>query len=80
MPNKHLLLLSNSTLHPTGYLEYAKDHIIQFLKKNKVSKVSIRLLYQLFSHRENKNVFALLAAILVSHFLSKYFFFIQNEC
>ena len=72
MPNKHLLLLSNSTLHPTGYLEYAKDHIIQFLKKNKVSKVStIRLLYQLSSYRENKNVFALLAAILVSHFLSK---------
>ena len=28
---RNLLLLSNSTLHPTGYLEYAADHIQQFL-------------------------------------------------
>ena len=40
MSKRHLLLLSNSTLHPTGYLEYAKDHIIQFLKSHNVSKVS----------------------------------------
>lgn len=36
---RHLLLLSNSTLHPTGYLEYAKDHIVKFLTSNNVKKV-----------------------------------------
>lgn len=40
MSHRHLLLLSNSTLHPTGYLEYAKDAIIQFLKENEVKKVN----------------------------------------
>ena len=40
MSRRHLLLLSNSTLHPTGYLEYAKETIIQFLKENQVQKVS----------------------------------------
>jgi len=36
---RHLLLLSNSTLHPTGYLEYAKDHITKFLQSHNVKKV-----------------------------------------
>ena len=36
---RRLLLLSNSTLHPTGYLEYAKDHIVRFLTSNGVKKV-----------------------------------------
>ena len=44
MSRRHLLLLSNSTLHPTGYLEYAKETIIQFLKENQVQKV-----YNLFN-------------------------------
>ena len=39
MSQRHLLLLSNSTLHPTGYLEYAKDSIVHFLKENQVKKV-----------------------------------------
>mgnify|MGYP001437905914 CR=1 FL=1 len=36
---RSLLLLSNSTLHPTGYLEYAKEHICDFLHSHNVSKV-----------------------------------------
>jgi len=39
MAKRHLLLLSNSTLHPTGYLEYARDHIISFLTGHNVKKV-----------------------------------------
>jgi len=39
MTRRHLLLLSNSTLHPGGYLEYAKDHITNFLKSHNVQKV-----------------------------------------
>jgi len=39
MAKRHLLLLSNSTLHPTGYLEYAKDHITNFLTSHNVKKV-----------------------------------------
>ncbi len=31
-PPRKLLLLSNSTLHPTGYLEYAKGFIKNFLE------------------------------------------------
>lgn len=40
MAQRNLLLLSNSTLHPTGYLEYAKETIIKFLKEKKVEKVN----------------------------------------
>ncbi len=29
---RKLLLLSNSTLHPTGYLEYARGYIKSFLE------------------------------------------------
>ena len=36
---RNLLLLSNSTLHPTGYLEYAADHIQQFLRGCGVNEV-----------------------------------------
>ena len=36
---RRILLLSNSTLHPTGYLEYAEQHICDFLKENNVRKV-----------------------------------------
>lgn len=36
---RHLLLLSNSTLHPTGYLEYAKEYICDFLQGQNVKKV-----------------------------------------
>jgi dipeptidase E len=36
---RHLLLLSNSTLHPTGYLEYAEKHIVDFLKKHNAKNV-----------------------------------------
>jgi len=36
---RHLLLLSNSTLHPSGYLEYAKEHITKFLTGQNVKKV-----------------------------------------
>jgi len=37
--NRNLLLLSNSTLHPTGYLEYANEYICEFLKTRKVEEV-----------------------------------------
>ena len=40
MAQRNLLLLSNSTLHPTGYLEYAKETIIKFLKEKQVEKVN----------------------------------------
>jgi len=36
---RNLLLLSNSTLHPTGYLEYAAEHIQQFLRSRGVTQV-----------------------------------------
>jgi len=36
---RNLLLLSNSTLHPTGYLEYAADIICEFLRSRSVSEV-----------------------------------------
>jgi len=36
---RNLLLLSNSTLHPTGYLEYAKDMICEFLRGRNVTEV-----------------------------------------
>jgi len=36
---RNLLLLSNSTLHPTGYLEYAADFICDFLKSREVTEV-----------------------------------------
>ena len=39
MSKRHLLLLSNSTLHPTGYLHYAETHICEFLRSHNVSKV-----------------------------------------
>ncbi|XP_023347035.1 alpha-aspartyl dipeptidase [Eurytemora carolleeae] len=39
MSKRNLLLLSNSTLHPTGYLEYAQDIICDFLKSGSVSEV-----------------------------------------
>jgi len=39
MSKRHLLLLSNSTLHPTGYLEYAREHITNFLTSHNVKKV-----------------------------------------
>jgi len=39
MAKRHLLLLSNSTLHPYDYMEYAKDHIINFLTSHNVKKV-----------------------------------------
>ena len=36
---RYLLLLSNSTLHPSGYLEYAADTIQQFLNGKNVKEV-----------------------------------------
>jgi len=39
MSKRNLLLLSNSTLHPTGYLEYAKEIICEFLKAANVQEV-----------------------------------------
>jgi len=36
---RSLLLLSNSTLHGSGYLEYAKEHICEFLHSHKITKV-----------------------------------------
>ena len=36
---RYLLLLSNSTLHPSGYLEYAADTIQQFLNGKNVREV-----------------------------------------
>jgi len=36
---RNLLLLSNSTLHGSGYLEYAADHIQQFLRGCGVTEV-----------------------------------------
>ena len=36
---RRLLLLSNSTLHPGGYLEYAQAHITEFLQAANVKKV-----------------------------------------
>jgi len=36
---RNLLLLSNSTLHPTGYLDYATDFICDFLKSRGVKEV-----------------------------------------
>ena len=38
-PPRRLLLLSNSTLHPTGYLEYAAHHISTFLRASGVKEV-----------------------------------------
>ncbi len=38
-PLRRLLLLSNSTLHPTGYLEYAQSHITDFLAGCGVKRV-----------------------------------------
>ena len=46
---RRLLLLSNSTLHPTGYLEYAQDHICNFLNENNVDKVRTKCLKVRFS-------------------------------
>merc|ERR1712029_149264 len=37
--SRNLLLLSNSTSHPTGYLEYAADYICDFLKSRNVTEV-----------------------------------------
>merc|ERR1712131_210004 len=37
--SRNLLLLSNSTLHPTGYLEYAAEYICDFLKSRNVTEV-----------------------------------------
>jgi len=39
MAVRNLLLLSNSTLHPTGYLEYAQEVICDFLCKSNVKEV-----------------------------------------
>ena len=39
MSSRKLLLLSNSTLHPTGYLEYAQKHITDFLSSGNVKNV-----------------------------------------
>jgi len=39
MSSRRLLLLSNSTLHPTGYLEYAKDIICEFLAVTNVKSI-----------------------------------------
>lgn len=39
MTTRNLLLLSNSTLHGSGYLEWAADSIKEFLSRNNVSKV-----------------------------------------
>ena len=36
---RRLLLLSNSTLHPTGYLEYAQSHITDFFAAAGVKKI-----------------------------------------
>ena len=36
---RRLLLLSNSTLHPTGYLEYAQSHITDFFAAADVKKI-----------------------------------------
>ncbi|TRY70522.1 hypothetical protein TCAL_10667 [Tigriopus californicus] len=38
-PARQLLLLSNSTLHPGGYLEYAQGYIKDFLGRSAVKKV-----------------------------------------
>eukprot|EP00095_Tigriopus_kingsejongensis_P003714 maker-scaffold36_size508890-snap-gene-4.14 protein:Tk03714 transcript:maker-scaffold36_size508890-snap-gene-4.14-mRNA-1 annotation:"alpha-aspartyl dipeptidase" len=38
-PRRRLLLLSNSTLHPGGYLEYAQGPITDFLQRYSVQKV-----------------------------------------
>ena len=38
-PARRLLLLSNSTLHPTGYLEYAQSHITDFFSAADVKKI-----------------------------------------
>lgn len=51
MSRRHLLLLSNSTLHPGGYLEYAKDHITNFLKSHDIQKV-LFVPYALNDHDE----------------------------
>ena len=45
MSKRHLLLLSNSTLHPTGYLEYAREHITNFLTSHNVKKVKKTSIY-----------------------------------
>jgi len=37
--SRNLLLLSNSTLHPSGYLEYAAEHICDFLRSRNVTEV-----------------------------------------
>ena len=39
MSRRSLLLLSNSTLHPSGYLEYAQSHIVDFLRSHSVKNV-----------------------------------------
>ena len=38
-PARRLLLLSNSTLHPTGYLEYAQSHISDFFAGAGVKRI-----------------------------------------
>ena len=38
-PARRLLLLSNSTLHPTGYLEYAQSHICDFFAAAGVKRI-----------------------------------------
>ena len=47
MSKRHLLLLSNSTLHPTGYLEYAREHITDFLTSHNVKKVKKTSIYSI---------------------------------
>lgn len=39
MANRNLLLLSNSTVHGTGYLEWASLHVKEFLNSKNVKKV-----------------------------------------
>ncbi|XP_054283985.1 alpha-aspartyl dipeptidase-like [Macrosteles quadrilineatus] len=39
MSKRQLLLLSNSTMHGSGYLEYASDEIKSLMSRNNVSKV-----------------------------------------
>ena len=37
--------MSNSTLHGSGYLEYAKEHICEFLHSHKITKVTMQFLF-----------------------------------
>ncbi len=52
---RRLLLLSNSTLHPTGYLEYARNHITDFLRKGGVNSV-LFVPYALKDHQHYADV------------------------